>query len=127
MTPLFPIARYALLVTGSLACALALAALPPPTPAQQQAQAGSAQQAALQAEKAKQALAASMEQVTTRWRARAVQNGWAVNAATAPATPKDASVPAAADTGAVKAAVRSEKKGTAPASTDVKDPSKKGL
>ena len=118
----------ALFLLAGLACSRAWAALPAPTPAQQQSQALAAQQAAAATDKAKQELAASMEQVSTRWRARASQNGWTVNPATATAATGTAgNAPAAPGGTGGKPAVRSEKQGTAPPSADVKDPSKKGL
>jgi len=94
------------------AAAAAHGALPAPTPAQQQAAAAKKAAADAQAAKDKQELAASMDAITARWRARAASQGWkahapvAIAAAAAPAGP---AVP-----------IKSEKLGTAPPSTDVK-------
>jgi len=113
---------------GLLLAATAGAALPPPTPAKQQA-------AAAKQDKAK--LAASMDAVAGRWRTRAASQGWATHPAVAIAAPPGAGVNAALSTPATGNAptgqpagqmtpaaaalpVRSEKFGTAPASSDVK-------
>ena len=87
------------------------AALPAPTPAQQQAAAAKKAAADAQAAKDKQELAASMDAVTARWRARAASQGWKAHApiAIAAAAPAAPAVP-----------IKSEKLGTAPPSTDVK-------
>ena len=106
-----------------LTCAAALAALPAPTPAQQEAQDRAAEQAAQVAEQAKAQLAASMERIAARWQSRARENGWKINAPT-PAAGAGMSMPAQARGDDI---IRSEKRGSAPASTDVKNPAKKGL
>ena len=100
-----------------IAAATAHAALPAPTPAQQQAAAAKKAAADAQAAKDKQELAASMDAVTARWRARAASQGWKAHApiAIAAATPAAAAAPAGA-----AVPIKSEKLGTAPPSTDVK-------
>jgi colicin import membrane protein len=95
----------------ALSAAAAHAALPPPTPAQQEAAAAKKAAAEAQAAKDKASLAASMDALTARWRARAAQQGWKAHAPIAIA----AAAPAAAG-----APIKSEKLGTAPPSTDVK-------
>lgn len=116
-----PIRRHRIAL--GLACALlagaAMAKLPALTPEQQQAAEAKKQAAAAQAEKEKQELAASMEQVSERWRKRASENGWEVN----PQLPAGA---AQAKTPPAQPPVRSEKAGTAPPSGDVKNPDEKG-
>jgi hypothetical protein len=129
----------ALLATAS-ASLPAWAALPAPTPAQQQAADAKKAQAAAQAAKDKESLAASMDAVSSRWRGRAAQQGWKTHppvaiAAAAPAAgaPAGASAggivtPAGADgqqAGHLPASpanpiVKSEKWGTAPPSEDQK-------
>jgi hypothetical protein len=115
----------------TLVCGIASAALPPPTPAQQQAAAAKKAKDDAQAAEDKQKLAASMEQVTARWRQRAEANGWethppvAVDAGkgiAASATQASASGQPGGKQGeaAKQAPVRSEKLGTAPPSEDVK-------
>ena len=88
-----------------LAAATARAALPAPTPAQQEAAAAKKAQADAQAAKAKEELAASMDAVAARWRARAGRQGWKPHAPVAVAA---------------AAPIKSEKLGTAPPSQDVK-------
>jgi len=111
----------------------AIARLPPPTPEEAQAAAMKKQQAAAQAEKEKKDLAAAMERLATRWRARAADEGWEVPPQVAVPPPAPAPAPGAAPAAAPSAThgappmpVRSEKTGTAPPSEDVKDPAKKG-
>ena len=137
-----------LLATGLLAGG-AQAALPKPTPAQQQAAADKKAKADAQAAKDKESLAASMDGVAAHWRSRAAQQGWkthppvAIAAAPPAAAAPGAAVPAV--TGAVAASaapvtgaapagqpagqltptgaaapIKSEKLGTAAPSTDVK-------
>lgn len=129
------IIRLGMLAT--IGAGTAVAALPAPSPAQQQAAAVKKQQAAEQTAREKQELAASMEQVATRWRTRAAASGWQVHPPTpvAPAAGIGASAAQAGSAGqpagklgaaAASAPVRSEKLGTAPPSADVKDPAKKG-
>jgi hypothetical protein len=86
--------------------------LPPPTPAQQEAAAAKKAAADAQAAKDKALLAASVDAVTARWRARAAAQGWKTHAPIAIAAAAPAAGPAAP--------VKSEKLGTAPPSTDVK-------
>ena len=114
------------LLTAVLAVGAAHAALPPPTPAQQQAAADKKAKADAQAAKDKESLAASMDAVASRWRARAAEKGWkshppvAIAAAAAPAA-APAGQPAGQLTAAGAAApVKSEKLGTAAPSEDVK-------
>jgi hypothetical protein len=131
------------------AAGTAWAALPPPTPAQQQAAAAKKTQADAQTAKDKESLAASMDALAARWRARAAQQGWKSHppvaiaaAAPAPAPGTVAATGATAPPGnnpilgsapgggaapgspealaAAKVPVKSEKHGTAPASQDVK-------
>jgi len=99
-----------LLATGLLAGG-AQAALPKPTPAQQEAAAAKKAQADAQAAKDKASLAASMDAVASRWRSHAAQNGWKTHPPVA--------IAAAAPAGAA-APIKSEKLGTAAPSADVK-------
>lgn len=113
-------------------CGLAIARLPDPTPAQAEAAAAKKKQADAQAEKEKQELAASMDAIAARWRARAAANGWPMNPPTPVAAPAQAVGMPATQSGpsgqpggrqgsaALAAPVRSEKAGTAPPSEDVK-------
>jgi hypothetical protein len=102
-----------------LAAATAHATLPAPTQAQQQAAAAKKAAADAQAAKDKQELAASMDAITARWRARAAAQGWKVHAPIAIAAAGPAAGPAAPPASAA-APIKSEKLGTAPPSTDVK-------
>jgi len=143
-----PAIKAALLIAGLLLASVAWAALPPPTPAQQQAAAEKKAKADAQAAADKVKLAESMDAVTARWRTRAAKEGWASHpavaiAAAAPAAvaapaaggaPVTAAGPAspppagslgagnttAAGQAAVNPAIKSEKLGTAPPSEDVK-------
>jgi hypothetical protein len=141
-----PALKAALLIAGLLVASLAWAALPPPTPAQQQAAAEKKAKADAQAAKDKESLAASMDAVTARYRTRAGQEGWkthpavAIAAAAPPAAPPaapapggapvtaagPASQPAAGTVGAgatpsgAPPKIQSEKLGTAPPSEDIK-------
>jgi hypothetical protein len=124
--------RAGLAIYIGLSSAMAGATLPPPTPAQAEAAAAKKAQADAQAEKEKRELAASMEKIAERWRARAAANGWPTHAPTpvaapvkaldAPATQKSASGQPGGRMGsaAQEAPIRSEKSGTAPPSEDVK-------
>jgi hypothetical protein len=98
-TTLHKLSMQALLVTAA-ATGTAWAALPPQTPAQQQAAAAKKAQADAQAAKDKEALAASMDAVAARWRSRAAQQGWKSHApvaiAAAPAVPATPAAAAAA-------------------------------
>jgi hypothetical protein len=117
----------------ALCAATSHAALPPPTPAQQEAAAAKKAAADAQAARDKASLAASMDALTARWRARAAQQGWNAHApiaiaAAAPAAagaPTQAAAPAGQPDGKLTPAgaaapIKSEKLGTAPPSTDVK-------
>jgi hypothetical protein len=145
-----PALKAALLIAGLLVASVAWAALPPLTPAQQQAAAEKKVKADAQAAKDKESLAASMDAVSAHWRTRASQEGWkahpavAIAAAAPPAaagaaaganaapvtTAGPASPPPAGSLGAgattaagqaaVNPAIKSEKLGTAPPSEDVK-------
>jgi colicin import membrane protein len=125
-----------MLVTGlalAAASGLALAVLPAPTPAQAQAAAAKKAAADAQAQKDKAELAATIDSVSARWRARAPTQGWAVHPpvaiAAAPAAAGAAGA-APATGGAAPAGqpaspamaipIRSEKLGTAAPSEDVK-------
>lgn len=111
---------------------LALGKLPAPTPAQAQVAAEKKAQAQAQADKDKQALLASMDALSSRWRSRAATEGWTVNAPVAVAAPVAALVQpntqssASGQPGGVMGAVAkaapmtSEKSGTAAPSADVK-------
>jgi len=124
----------AVAVTTALIAGLtnvASAKLPPPTPAQQQAQAAKKAADEAQAEQDKQKLAASMDAVVARWRARAAANGWPTHPPlpVAPIAGFNASASQSSRSGqpdgrlgaaAAQAPVRSEKSGTAPPSSDVK-------
>jgi len=90
----------AALLAAASASLPAWAALPAPTPAQQQAADAKKAQAAAQAAKDKESLTASMDALSSRWRGRAAQQGWKTHppvaiAAAAPA----AATPAAATAG----------------------------
>jgi len=99
------------ILTSALAAALcagtslARAALPAPTPAQAQAAAAKKAASDAQAAKDKQALTASMDALSTRWRSNAASKGWtthapvAIAAAPAPGAPV-AGTPAAGSTAA---------------------------
>ena len=135
-TPMRMAARapaLALVLACALAGTTAFAALPAPTPAQQQAAAAKKAQADAQAAQDKARLTASMDAISTRWRARAGAQGWRTHppvaiAAAAPAAvgaPVEARAPAGQPEGRLTPAgaaapMRSEKQGTAPPSTDVK-------
>lgn len=116
--------RTMALVLAAMSCKAALAVLPAPTPEQAQAAEAKKKQAAEQAAKEKQELAASMDKVAARWRERAKANGWEVHPATPVAAPGAADAAPPANPPAPP--IRSEKAGTAPPSEDVKDPAKKG-
>lgn len=111
---------------------LAHAVLPPPTPAQAQAQAAKKAAADAQAARDKQALLASIDTISTRWRMTAKARGLTVNPPTplpapnaALAAPAAGAAPAGQPDGKLTAAGAaaprtSEKAGTAAASGDVK-------
>jgi hypothetical protein len=119
------------LVLAASSCA-ALAALPPPTPAQVEQQKAKKAIADAQAEQDKQALLGKMDALAASWRAKAPAKGWKVNAPTALPAPA-AAVTAAANqsapsgqpdgkmtaTGAA-APMTSEKAGSAGPSADTK-------
>jgi hypothetical protein len=99
-------------ILTALLAGSAQAALPKPTPAAQQAAAAKKAQADAQAAKDKEALTASMDAVSARWRSHASQQGWkthppvAIAAAPAPGaaiaaapTAAPAATPAAAPGG----------------------------
>jgi hypothetical protein len=141
-----PALKAALLIAGLLVASIAWAALPPLTPAQQQAAAEKKAKADAQAAKDKESLAASMDAVSARWRTRASQEGWKTHpavaiaaaapapaAAGASAAPVTTAGPASAPAGTLGAGattaagqasanpgIKSEKLGTAPPSEDVK-------
>jgi hypothetical protein len=91
-------------------------------------QTSAAQQAAARAQQEKQELAASMDEVTRRWRAEAAKNG----RQTHPPTPIDAVAGIAKSNAqdhtrtSMPPPVRSEKEGSAPPSEDVKKPKEPG-
>ncbi len=126
-------------VLGVIALALLLlpstvtAKLPEPSPEQARAAADKKAQADAQAEKDKQALAVKMDDVTQRWRKRAAEKGWKAHSPTAvkPIAGIDASSSQSGASGqpggkvgeaAKDQPIRSEKRGTAPPSQDVKQP-----
>jgi len=104
--------RQGCMLAGLLACgAAAWAALPPLTPAQQQEAAAKKAAADAKAAKDKEALTATMDALSARWRSQAPSKGWRINppvtiaAAPAPGavgtvppgvTPPNAGMPAAA-------------------------------
>ncbi|WP_020655743.1 hypothetical protein [Massilia niastensis] len=93
----------------ALAAGLALAqgawaALPPPSPAQKQAAAAKKAEADAKAAKEKELLAASMDRLSARWRAKAPGEGWKVNAPVAIAAAPAAAAPGAAPAGVTPAA-----------------------
>jgi hypothetical protein len=121
------------LALAALLAATAQAALPAPTAAQQQAAAVKKAKDDAQAAQDKAALAAAMDAVAGRWRARAASQGWATRPAVAVAagasaalpTPATGNAPSGQPEGKLSAQgaalpIRSEKLGTAPPSTDVK-------
>jgi len=127
--------RFAIRVAGLVLMSGALSAhatLPPPTPEEAQAQAVKKAAADAQAAKDKDALLASMDALSTRWRANARAKGLKVNPPTAMASASVAvKAPAAQNsptgqpdgklTAAGAAAPKtSEKAGTAAPSKDVK-------
>lgn len=111
---------------------VSMSALPPPTPEQAKAAAAKKAQADAQAEKDKKELAASMEKISDRWRAKAATSGWQTYPPTPVAAPVKAldepakqSSPSGQPGGKMGSAAddapkRSEKAGTAPPSEDVK-------
>jgi hypothetical protein len=118
-----PALKAALLIAGLLVASIAWAALPPPTPAQQQAAAEKKAKADAQAAKDKESLAASMDAVSARWRTRASQEGWKTHPAVAIAAAAPAPAPAAAGAAAgtsaapVSASVTAAGPASAPAGT----------
>lgn len=141
-----PVIKAALLIAGLLLASAAWAALPAPTPAQQQAAAEKKAKADAQAAADKVSLAASMDAVAQHYRVRAAKEGWkthpavavvaaapgaAPSAGSAPVTAAGAASPApagsvgagnttAAGQAGENPAIKSEKLGTAPPSADVK-------
>lgn len=122
-------------------CSVAMAKLPPLTPQQQQAADAKKAQAATTAAQQKQQLEASMDALATRWRANAAGNGWKTYPAVTVSAPTPAAAAGGVSAGQTGASaqpggklgsttgnlpIRSEKRGTAPPSLDVKDPSRKG-
>ena len=96
-------------------------------PAASAAKPSATEQAAAKAQKEKQELAASMDEVARRWRAEAAKNGWKAY----PAVGQDAVAGIAASgaqeqTRAVPPPVDSEKSGSAAPSEDVKKPKEPG-
>jgi hypothetical protein len=133
MKPRHPLIKAALLIGGLLLASAAFAALPKPTPAQQQAAADKKAKADAQAAKDKESLSASMDTVASHWRTAAAQHGWKTHppvaiAAAAPAAsaaPITGAAPAGQPAGQLTPAgaaapIKSEKLGTAAPSTDVK-------
>lgn len=102
--------RPVLALAGGLVLAgTSWAALPPPSPAQAQAAAAKKAEADAKAAKDKEALAASMDEISGQWRRRAAQEGWTIKpppavsgptgiAASDP-TPASAGVPSPAPAG----------------------------
>jgi len=70
--------RALMLAAGLAWAGAALAALPPPSPAQAKAAADKKAQADAKAAKDKEALAASMDEVSDAWRKRAAAEGWTI-------------------------------------------------
>jgi hypothetical protein len=113
-------------------CGLAAAVLPPPSAAQAEAQATKKAAADAQAAKDKQALLATMDTLSTRWRDSAKAKGLTVNPPTPIAAPVVAVTMAAKESGpagqpdgkltaaGAAAPKASEKQGTAAPSRDVK-------
>jgi hypothetical protein len=100
---------------------------PTPGPAASAAKPSAAEKAAASAQKEKQELAASMDEVSRRWRAEAAKSGWK----TYPAVTHDAvggitASGAQEQTRAVPPPVHSEKSGSAAPSEDVKKPKEPG-
>lgn len=126
------IARLLAALTLAATCAVASAALAPPTPAAAQAQAAKKAAADAQAAKDKERLLATMDSLSTRWRSNAKAKGLTVNPPTPIAAPVVAVTMAAKETGpagqpdgkltvaGAAAPKTSEKQGTAVASSDIK-------
>lgn len=127
--------RFAIRVAGLMLMSGALSAhatLPPPTPEEAQAQAVKKAAADAQAAKDKDALLASMDGVSNRWRANAKAKGLKINPPTplpaptaAVKAPADQNAPTGQPDGKLTAAgaaapKTSEKAGTAAPSKDVK-------
>jgi hypothetical protein len=137
-------AKLTALATLAALAGTAWAVLPPPTPAQVQAQTAKKAAADAQAEKDKRELLASMDAISNAWRGKAGAKGWKLNPPTAMPAPAPGAVPAGATaataavsapgaqsapsgqpggvmtaTGA-KAQITSEKSGTAAPSENVK-------
>lgn len=97
------------LVTGLGLAGAAWAALPPPSPAQAQEAAAKKAQADAKAAKDKEALAASMDEISGHWRQRAAHEGWTIKppppvagptgVAASDPTPASAGVPSPAPAG----------------------------
>jgi len=97
------------LVTAMGLAGSAWAALPPPSPAQAQEAAAKKAQADAKAAKDKEALAASMDEISGHWRQRATQEGWTIKppplvagptgVAASDPTPASAGVPSPAPAG----------------------------
>jgi hypothetical protein len=111
--------------------AISLAKLPPPTPEQAQQAAAKKAQADAQSEKDKKALAATMDAVAARWRSQAAAKGWTTHPPTPVAAVPGMNVTTSQSSAsgqpggqqgsaAKQVPIRSEKAGTAPPSTDVK-------
>lgn len=101
--------------------------VPAAGPAANAVKPSAAEQAAAKAQKEKQELAASMDEVARRWRAEAAKNGWKTH----PAVSNDAvsgitASGAQEQTRAVQPPVQSEKSGSAAPSEDVKKPKEPG-
>lgn len=119
-----------LLAAGMGLAGAAPAALPPPSPAQAQAAAAKKAEADAKAAQEKARLAASMEDVSKRWRERAASEGYRIVPPTALASAAPGTAAAEPATGAAPRSlhalrsatvpIKSEKLGTARPSEDVK-------
>ena len=97
------------LATGLSLAGASWAALPPPSPAQAQAAAAKKAEADAKAAKEKEALNASMDDISNRWRQHAAQEGWTIKppppvkgptgVAASDPTPASAGVPSPAPAG----------------------------
>ena len=98
------------LATGLALAGASWAALPPPSPAQAQAAAAKKAAADAKAAKDKEALNASMDEISGHWRQRAAQEGWTIKppppvtgptgVAASDPTPASAGIPSPAPAGA---------------------------
>jgi hypothetical protein len=114
--------QFALIAAGA-GSSLAWATLPAPTPAQQQAAAAKKAAGEADAAKQKEQLAASMDALSTRWRARAASQGWKTNAPVALAAAPVAGAAVPGTPGAVAPGAGSQAVGASAAGAPAPSPS----